>query len=160
MKKASSMNIENTLKFIKLAHKDQKYGEDIDYWNHCVEVADNVIDSTEEEYIAALLHDVVEDTEYTFNDLLELGYSEYVVDIVKLLTKVEGTYIDNILKIVQSNNLSAIKIKISDNEVNLKNLVSLKSKKRVDKLNKKYLESILILREAFHAISEELQSNS
>lgn len=148
------MNILNTVEFIKLAHKDQKYGDNTEYWNHCVEVADNINNATENEYIAALLHDVVEDTDYTFEDLSSMGYSSEVVDIVKLLTKEKGSYIFNIMRIVESKNISALRIKISDNEVNLRNLEGLKNKKWSEKLNKKYNESISILKETLHDLEK------
>lgn len=36
--------------------------------------------------MVALLHDVVEETEYTFEDLQKLGFSDAVIEALKLLT--------------------------------------------------------------------------
>lgn len=42
--------------------------------------------STDEERIVAVLHDVVEDTSVTFDDLRREGFSEEVLENVRLLT--------------------------------------------------------------------------
>jgi len=39
-----------------------------------------------QEQIAGLLHDVVEDTNFTFDDLLQRGVDENIVDTLRLLT--------------------------------------------------------------------------
>ena len=73
----------------------------------------------------AWLHDVLEDTEMTFSDLLEAGISECVVDAVRLLTRCPtvsasydfdgrqdyGTYIDYVRT---SGNALAIAVKVAD----------------------------------------------
>lgn len=67
---------------------------------------------------AALLHDVVEDTEHSFDDLAARGYGEDVVSIVRLLTrdKADGkTYIEWIEAIAESGNIGAIIVKFADN---------------------------------------------
>ena len=46
--------------------------------------------STENERIAAVLHDVVEDTPFTFEDLEREGFTQEVVDAVRVLTKLDG----------------------------------------------------------------------
>ncbi len=45
---------------------------------------------TREQQIAAVLHDVVEDTNLTLDDLRAEGFSEDVLEAVKALTKVDG----------------------------------------------------------------------
>ena len=45
---------------------------------------------TDEERIAAILHDTVEDTSLTFDDLEEAGFSSSVIEAVKALTKTDG----------------------------------------------------------------------
>lgn len=69
---------------------------------------------------AAWLHDVVEDTSITSDLLLATGYSEPVVTMVQLLTKPQdgSSYELRIAKIIESGNLGAILIKLSDNEDN------------------------------------------
>ena len=45
---------------------------------------------TDEERIAAVLHDTVEDTRLTFDDLAEAGFSSSVIEAVRALTKKKG----------------------------------------------------------------------
>ena len=67
------------------------------------------------EKVCALLHDVVEDTNVTYDDLRSVGYSDEVIDILKIITKLKGEdyrkYID---RIIESNNIHAMNIKLSD----------------------------------------------
>lgn len=79
-----------------------------------------------------LLHDVIEDTEFTANDLLEMGVDRTVVDTVVALSKVEGeNYYDFIMRI-RDNNI-ANEIKIADIKDNMSTLEegSLKDKYRL-----------------------------
>lgn len=144
------MNFEKTLDFIKQAHGDQTYG-DQPYWTHPVEVARVVyseLGGTGTEIIAALLHDVVEDTEYTIQDLLDFGFTADVIDIVELLTKQPGSYQENIQRIIDSGNKSAMCVKLADNMVNDSGDKSQMSTERRDRLNKKYKMSMKMLAEA------------
>ena len=83
------------------------------YVIHLLKVYSGVTDYLEK--ICALLHDVVEDTDVTFDDLKDIGYDQEVIDILKILTKVKGEdYQKYIERIMRSNNIHAINIKISD----------------------------------------------
>lgn len=83
-------NIEKAMEFGKTAHKGQlrKYSN-APYFDHCVEVMELVktVPHTEEMLIAALLHDTVEDTEITFNDI-EREFGSRVRDMVEGLTDI------------------------------------------------------------------------
>ena len=70
------------------AHKEQKDKSGLPYVFHPMHVAEQMQD--EITTIVALLHDVVEDTEYTLDDLRERGFPEEVVEAVSLLTKQKG----------------------------------------------------------------------
>ncbi|WP_438799333.1 HD domain-containing protein [Brevibacillus laterosporus] len=51
--------------------------------------------STEEEMVAAVLHDVIEDTKVNAHDLIRAGFTESVIDAVIALTRQDGeTYMD------------------------------------------------------------------
>jgi (p)ppGpp synthase/HD superfamily hydrolase len=68
---------------------------------------------TDEERIVAILHDVVEDTEVTLNDLQEAGFGENVLEAVRLLTHEDDlSYEDYVLRL-KSNPL-ARKVKLAD----------------------------------------------
>ncbi|HSL29753.1 MAG TPA: hypothetical protein VK900_11175 [Anaerolineales bacterium] len=73
---------------------------------------------TDLERSAALLHDVLEDSEITAEDLLEDGIPAEVVEAVKFLTKKEGEdYLDFIAR-AKTNRL-ARRVKIADIEDNI-----------------------------------------
>ena len=66
------------------AHKDQKDKAGAPYIWHPVTVA--LHQTTEAGTIVALLHDVVEDSHYTEDDLRKAGFSDDVLNAVHLLT--------------------------------------------------------------------------
>lgn len=69
---------------------------------------------------AAYLHDVLEDTSTTAHDLAQAGYVPPVIRMVQLFSKTdeELSYAERIGALIQSGNLGAILIKLSDNEDN------------------------------------------
>lgn len=73
---------------------------------------------TEEEMIVAVLHDVVEDTSVTLDELCAAGFSQPVTEAVRLLTKQHGGDYDKYLVAVSGNSL-ARRVKIADLEDNL-----------------------------------------
>lgn len=68
---------------------------------------------TEEEKIVALLHDVVEDTSVTFEELKAEGFSDEVLTALKCLTRTEDEEYETFIRRVATNPL-AIKVKIQD----------------------------------------------
>lgn len=70
---------------------------------------------------AAILHDVLEDTPRTAADLRAAGFGIEIVDMVTILTKPVARipYPERIARVIESGNLGAILIKMSDNEDNL-----------------------------------------
>lgn len=95
-----------------------KGGDDL--YNHLLRVEKGVAHLGEDYRHVALLHDAVEDTEITFEDLRTCGYSEEIVTAVDLLThrKKEMPYADYIDRICASENHIAICVKISDQRDN------------------------------------------
>ena len=83
------------------------------YVIHLLKVYSGVSDYNEK--VCALLHDVVEDTEITYDDLINVGYSNEIIDVLKILTKLKGEdYRDYISRIIESNNRHAMNIKLAD----------------------------------------------
>ena len=83
------------------------------YVIHLLKVYSGV--SEEIEKICALLHDIVEDTDITYDDLKNVGYSNDVIDILTILTKLKGEdYRDYIERIINSENIHAMNIKLAD----------------------------------------------
>ncbi len=97
------------------AHRNQTDKGGVPYIEHPKAVAELLVDPTEAEYRAALLHDVIEDTPYELADLARLGFSADVIEIVDILTRREGeTYFDFIRRTRDSRNASAVKVKRAD----------------------------------------------
>ena len=76
-----------TKKALKLcfeAHKEQVDKSGAPYVFHPFHLAEQMKD--ERTTIVALLHDVVEDTDYTFDNLRNMGFDEEVIDALVLMT--------------------------------------------------------------------------
>lgn len=103
---------------------------------------------TMETKIAALLHDVVEDSEMTVEDLRK-DFPENIVAIVDILTKRdEETYNSYINRIIESKNRQAIEVKMMDLADNTDPDRKMKDAKKQKLLLAKYKETIKKLSEA------------
>ena len=77
----------NTKKAMKLcfeAHKEQTDKAGLPYVFHPFHVAEQMPD--EKTTIVALLHDVIEDTHYTLQDIRDMGFDEDVLEALALMT--------------------------------------------------------------------------
>lgn len=93
------------------SHKDQVDKTGLPYVFHPFHLAEQMDD--EISTVCALLHDVVEDTDTTFDELSEMGFPNEVIDVLKLLTHApEEEYMEYVEKI--SENPTATKVKIAD----------------------------------------------
>lgn len=93
------------------AHKGQKDKAGIDYIQHPLHVASLV--SSDEEKAVALLHDVMEDSSYTLEDLADMGIPQPVVEAVSILTKKDDISYYNYLDEVKQNELARA-VKLAD----------------------------------------------
>jgi (p)ppGpp synthase/HD superfamily hydrolase len=148
-----SVSVATTLDFIKVAHAGQKYGNK-PYWTHPVDVAvvgKELFGGTFDVvcHNAALLHDVLEDTLYTEDDLRKRGYKDDVLEVVKLVTK-ERTldYEGNIKRIIASGNRRAMMVKYSDNFVNYNGDKSGWTIAKRESAQTKYKKSMIVLAKA------------
>ena len=101
-----------TKKAMKLcfdAHKNQVDKSGMPYVFHPFHLAEQMTD--ERTTVAALLHDVMEDTEYTLNDLRQIGFPEDVLAALILLTHdaAEG-YLDYVKRIKDNPIARAVKL--------------------------------------------------
>lgn len=105
---------DKTKKAIKLchaAHAGQVDKSDLPYVHHPLHLAEQMDD--EVSTVVALLHDVVEDTDYTFEDLEKMGFGEEVLGALRLLTHDAGVpYMDYVREI--AGNPIAKKVKLAD----------------------------------------------
>lgn len=92
-----------TKKAMKLCfaiHRDQTDKSGMPYVFHPLHLAEQMTD--EASTVAALLHDTVEDTPYTVDDLRLMGFPEAAINAIALLTRDESVpYFDYIAKIKQ-----------------------------------------------------------
>lgn len=99
------------LKICFKAHINQVDKTGVPYVFHPFHLAEQMDD--EESVCLALLHDVVEDTSMTFEDLINEGFSEKIISALRLLTHLDSTpYIEYIQKIKE--NPLAKKVKLAD----------------------------------------------
>ena len=83
-------------------------------------LAVGMMGQTDAERIVGFLHDVVEDTKYTFEDLVAEGFSDEVIEALRLLTHDKDTpYMAYVERICRSGNTTAIKVKMNDLKHNL-----------------------------------------
>ena len=103
-----------TKKALKLcfeAHKEQVDKSGMPYVFHPFHLAEQM--KTEETTVVALLHDLVEDTDYTIEDLTSMGFSKSITDAIALMTHANDVeYMDYVCEI--KNNPIAKVVKLAD----------------------------------------------
>lgn len=107
---------------------------------HSVRVANLV--KTDEEVVVAYLHDVVEDTDYTLDDIRRL-FPDWVAKAVDVVTRRDDeTYFDYIDRVKRSGDPIALGVKLADikDHLNRKEAIS-------DSLIKRYEKADKVLRE-------------
>ena len=101
---------------------------------------------TEETVIVALLHDVVEDTDYTLDDIRAMGFPDSVIEALALMTHDKSVpYMDYVAKIKSNPVAKAVKLADLKHNSDLSRLdvVDEKARERVEK----YKTAITILEE-------------
>ncbi|AQX07052.1 RelA/SpoT family protein [Elizabethkingia meningoseptica] len=141
------------------AHKDQRRKTGEPYIYHPIEVAKivaNEIGLGATSIASALLHDVIEDSEYTYEDLEKL-FGKKIADIVQGLTKISIMNHQNIsvqsenyrkLLMTLSEDFRVILIKIADRLHNMRTLDSM----RADKQKKIASETVYIYAPLAHRL--------
>jgi (p)ppGpp synthase/HD superfamily hydrolase len=84
--------VENAISIAKLAHENQFDKSGVDYINHPMYVASKLSD--DELKAVAILHDVLEDSDYTAKYLITHFIPKDIVDAVVCMTKVKGEKYD------------------------------------------------------------------
>ncbi len=120
-------------------HRDQKDKSGLPYVFHPWHVAESM--TGEYETCAALLHDVLEDTDTTAEDLLNEGFPKEVVDALVLLRHDEGLSYDEYIKRMADNPICrAVKLSDLKHNADLSRLESV-TQKDIERKNK-YLKYI------------------
>lgn len=104
--------LERAIQIATEAHRGQVDKAGNDYILHPLRVME--LGNSLEEKIVGILHDVVEDTDWTFERLADEGFSPIVLDALRCVTKLsEDEPYDHFISRVQANPL-AIAVKLND----------------------------------------------
>lgn len=116
-------------------HAGQKDKAGAPYLLHVLRVMMSV--EKMDERIVALLHDVVEDSETTIEELANEGFSKKILRAVELLTKTEHKTYEDYIQEIKRNELARV-VKLADLKDNM-NITRLKKVTESDNLRiKKY----------------------
>ena len=131
--------LERAIQIATEAHKGQFDKAGREYIGHPIRVME--MGKTEDEKIVGVLHDVIEDTDWTFERLEAEGFSQEVINALRCVTKTsENENYDEFIDRVKKNPLAA-SVKINDltDNMDIRRLPYL-SDKDVKRL-KKYLKA-------------------
>ncbi len=118
-----------------VAHKNQYDKVGVPYINHPLTVSSFL--NTEDEKIVGLLHDVVEDTAVTLDDL-RLFFDENIIEAINLLThKEDDSYMDYLAKIKENKLAKAVKLADLRHNMDMSRFEN-PTKRDYERLEKKY----------------------
>lgn len=124
------------------AHKDQRDKSGAPYVFHPFHLAEQMTD--ENTTIVALLHDVMEDTDYTIDDLQKMGFNNEVLLALSLMTHDPAVPYMEYVAAIKSNSIAKT-VKLADlrhnSDMTRLETVTEKDKKRADQ----YLDAIKLL---------------
>ena len=143
----------------RLAHSGQLRKDGSPYVTHCVAAADITVDMglDEDSIVSALLHDVIEDTNLTHDDIAR-HFGDAVADIVEGVTKLtrvqytskEDEQMENLRKMLMAmaKDIRVILIKIADRLHNMRTMAY----QSADKQRSKSLETLEIYAPIAHRL--------
>ena len=137
--------VEDAVSIAARAHRGQKDKAGAPYLLHPLRMMLRM--DTEAAMMAAVLHDVVEDTDWTLERLREAGFSEEVLEAVDCLTHREGESYQEFVERVRTNPI-ARQVKIADLEDNM-------NVRRINQLGPKELERMEKYHRAWRVLTGE-----
>ena len=137
--------VEDAVSIAARAHRGQKDKAGAPYLLHPLRMMLRM--DTEAAMMAAVLHDVVEDTDWTIERLREVGFSEEVLEAVDCLTHREGESYEEFVERVRTNPV-ARQVKIADLEDNM-------NVRRMNRLGPKELERLEKYHTAWRVLTGE-----
>lgn len=137
------MNLDRAIQIAVEAHKNQKDKYGAPYLGHVSRVMN--AGKTDDERIVGVLHDLIEDTPWTFDDLKKEGFSSHVIEAIRCLTKKsEDENYESFVDRIKINPL-AIRVKLNDLTDNMDiRRLPMVTEKDVPRLNK-YLKAYHLL---------------
>lgn len=121
--------------FAELKHQGQKREDGKDYKTHPIKVAKILREKGfgREYIITALYHDLLEDTDATYHEIVELSGKE-VADAVGLLTKTDGYIMEEYIAAIKNNPIAHM-VKLADRLHNLRSILRLdNTKKKINQI--------------------------
>lgn len=133
------ITLEDAVAIAALAHKGQPDKAGNPYLLHPLRMMMQM--KSEAAMMVAVLHDVVEDTDWTLDQLRERGFSEEVLTAVDCVTNRSGESYEKFIERVQTNPI-AREVKIADLEdnMNIRRISELRPKdlERLEKYHKSW----------------------
>ncbi len=117
--------LEKAIQIALAAHKGQLDKAGKPYIEHSLRVM--LMGNTDDEKIVGVLHDVIEDTSYTFEMLLNEGFSTDIIEALKCITKTSDDEAYNLfIKRIKKNKLAtAVKLNDLTDNMDIRRLQSL-----------------------------------
>ncbi|MGK7876829.1 MAG: GTP pyrophosphokinase [Xenococcaceae cyanobacterium] len=137
--------LNQAIELARKAHEEQVDKAGKPYIGHPIRVMNNL--ATVEEKIVGILHDVIEDSDITLENLTALGFPQVLVEAIDAITKRSGENYEAYLSRVMSNPI-ALRVKIADMRDNMdKSRIAEPTEKDCERL-KKYQATLPRLLEA------------
>lgn len=157
------MEYRECVEFIKEKHKDQKRIQGTPYYLHPVEVS-NILNKkgfSQDYQIAGLFHDLLEDTNTTYEEILRISNPE-IAEAVRLVTKENGYIMSEYIERIKQNDMARM-VKLADRIHNLSetHLASAKFKEKYIKETEEWFIDLAdgtVFEEDLKAILEEIKS--
>lgn len=113
------MDLDKAIEFMKQKHKGQKRKHGTPYYTHPLAVAKLLKDKgfPIEYQIAGLFHDLIEDTDSTYEEIISLS-NEEVLEAVRLVSKIDGYVMKEYVGNIKQNEMARM-VKIADRIHNL-----------------------------------------
>lgn len=116
MSMSKRATVEDAISIAAEAHKGQRDKAGAPYLLHPLRMMMRM--ESEAAMMAAVLHDVVEDTDWTLERLRAEGFADEVLEAVDCLTKREGETYEEFIRRVEANPI-ARQVKVADLEDNM-----------------------------------------
>jgi (p)ppGpp synthase/HD superfamily hydrolase len=130
------------------AHAGQVDKQGRDYFrHHLLPIAESLRPYGSHAYVAGLLHDVVEDTSITYQQLAELGFPPVVIEAVRAVTRRDDETYPELIDRAAAHPLGRL-VKLADNWHNLSGLAALTNEADRTRLRLRYEQARQVLEQS------------
>lgn len=158
------MDIRKCFEYMKIKHGDQKRKQGTMYYTHPLAVSKMLKEKGfgVDYQVAGLFHDLLEDTDSTYEELVVLS-NEEVAEAVRLVTKEKGYDMDEYMRRIKANPMARM-VKLADRVHNLA-----EAKFASEKFQRKYVKETddyfidlakgTVFEEDLHRVLEDVRSS-